>query len=145
MSYNLSLAWQCPDSTDKSFQLTWGHLQITQHSLNCSSANRVIQVVAKFQIYNLSSTKQRQISRHTLLSPQVIPNRSEQIHSQQALYNALSCLQGIVHVQNVLCWWSSVQTTQTVRPKWTYRLFQIEKSSELIHSQRLLYAALSAR
>ena len=38
---------------DKSFQLAWGRLQ---HSLNCSSLNRVIQVVADFQMYNLSST-----------------------------------------------------------------------------------------
>ena len=43
---------------------------------------RVIQVVAKFQINNLSSTKQRQTSRHTMLSPQVIQIPLEQIHSQ---------------------------------------------------------------
>ena len=48
-------------------------------SLSCSSAN---QVVEKFQINNLSSTKQWQTSRHTLLSPQVIQIPVEQIYSQ---------------------------------------------------------------
>ena len=68
----------------KNFQLAWGRLQNTQCSLSCSSANRVIQVVAKFQTSNFVFNKAAtDFQIHTAFSsPQVIQIPKEQIHSQ---------------------------------------------------------------
>ena len=52
-------------------------------SLSCSSANQVVEITCLVLSWNnLSSTKQWQTSRHTLLSPQVIQIPVEQIYSQ---------------------------------------------------------------